>query len=103
MNEPRMTYFENDDILHVSLAEGEEAQCVEITPDVTAELNGNGELIGIEILDASRFIRDSVVESVQAKLMGLTAGRPAHMVVAEGQTEYTAEKITIQGDDTDDD
>jgi len=93
-----MTYFENDDILHVMLAEGEESQCVEITPDVTAELNDKGELIGIEILDASRFIRDSVVESVQAKLMGLAAGHPVRMVVAEGQTEYMAERGKPNGD-----
>ena len=89
MNKMSMAYFEKDDILHVSLADGEESQSVEITPDITAELNDSGELIGIEILSASRFIRDSVLESVQAKLMGFTDTRPMPLVVAESQTEYT--------------
>ena len=88
MNKMSMAYFEKDDILHVSLADGEESRCVEITPDITAELNDKGELIGIEILAASRFIRDSVVESVQAKLMGFTDTLPTHLVVAEGRAEY---------------
>ena len=89
MNETHMTYFKEEDILHISLASDKEAGCVEITPDVTAELNDRGELIGIEILDASRFIRDSVMESVQAKLMGLTTTHPACNYVAEEPVEYT--------------
>ena len=35
--------------------------------DTAAEYNDKGELIGIEILKASGFIRDSIAESVQAK------------------------------------
>lgn len=89
MNKTQMTYFNEEDILHLSLAESKEARCVEITPNVTAELNGRGELIGIEILEASRFIRDSVMESVQAKLMGLTAARPVCPNVAEEPIKYT--------------
>jgi uncharacterized protein YuzE len=37
-----------------------------MTPNITAELNETGELIGIEIINASSFIRDSILESVQA-------------------------------------
>jgi hypothetical protein len=36
---------------------------------VTAELNENEELIGIEILDASQFVRDFVLEVAQAKML----------------------------------
>ena len=36
-----------------------------------AELNEKGELIGIEILNASAFLRDSILESVQAKVLQL--------------------------------
>ena len=35
------------------------------------ELNDSGELIGIEILNATAFIRDSILESVQAKTPSL--------------------------------
>ena len=72
MNKTHMTYFEKEDILHVIISEGEEAKSVEITPNITAELDKNGELIGIEILNASNFIRDSILESVQAKMLNLS-------------------------------
>lgn len=64
-----MTYFEKDDILHFSLGDEPEAGSVEISPNITAELNETGELIGIEIINASAFIRDSILESVQARLL----------------------------------
>jgi uncharacterized protein YuzE len=70
MSKPHMAYFEQEDILHLVIAEGAEAQSVELSPNITAELNDKGELIGIEILDASEFLRDTIVESAQAKLLG---------------------------------
>jgi hypothetical protein len=48
-----------------------EANSVEISPNIAAELNDEGELIGIEIIDASSFLRDSILESVQGKLLNL--------------------------------
>jgi uncharacterized protein YuzE len=71
MNKPRLAYFEPEDILHLVLSEGPEAQSVELSPNITVELNGKGELIGIEILKASSFLRDTIMESVQAKLLGV--------------------------------
>ncbi len=53
MDKPRMIYFEEEDILHLVISEGEETGSVELSPNITAELNEKGELIGIEILDAS--------------------------------------------------
>jgi uncharacterized protein YuzE len=72
MNKPKMYYFEEEDILHLVIAEEEEANSVELSPNITAELNVKGELIGIEILSASTFVRDTLVEGVQAKLLNLT-------------------------------
>ncbi len=71
MNNPHMTYFEKEDILHLVLSEGAEAKSVELSPNITVELNSNDELIGIEILNASTFLRDTIVESAQAKMLGL--------------------------------
>ena len=34
--------------------------CVNSSPNITAELNKSGEIIGMEILEASSFIRDSI-------------------------------------------
>lgn len=73
-NRPKMTYFEQEDVLHVLISEEPEASSVELSPNITAELNGQGEVIGIEILHASTFIRDSILETVQGKLL---ESRPA--------------------------
>ena len=70
MSKPRLAYFEQEDVLHLVLSEEPEAQSVELSPNITVELNDKGELIGIEILEASSFLRDTIMESVQAKLLG---------------------------------
>jgi uncharacterized protein YuzE len=69
MNNPKMAYFEKEDILHLTLSDEREVGSVEISPNITVELNEAGELIGIEIINASAFIRDSILESVQARLL----------------------------------
>jgi len=71
MNKPKMTYFKDEDILHLVVSDEKEAGSIELSPNVTAELNEDGELIGIEILDASSFIRDSILEAAQAKMLSL--------------------------------
>jgi len=76
MRKPRLTYFEKEDVLHLVVSEGPEAQSVELSPNVTVELNDKGELIGIEILKASSFLRDTIMESVQAKLLAVSSGGP---------------------------
>jgi uncharacterized protein YuzE len=73
MNKPKMCYFEKEDILHLMISDEEEAKSVELSPNITAELNEQGELIGIEILQASTFVRDSILEAVQAKLLNLAS------------------------------
>ncbi|UCF16384.1 MAG: DUF2283 domain-containing protein [Phycisphaerales bacterium] len=69
MNKPRLAYFEKEDVLHLVLSDGPEARSVELSPNITVELNDKGELIGIEILEASAFLRDTIMESAQAKLL----------------------------------
>ena len=59
MNKTKMTYFKDEDVLHLVISEENESNSVELSPNITAELNENGDLIGIEILEASSFIRDS--------------------------------------------
>ncbi|MDY0355854.1 MAG: DUF2283 domain-containing protein [Sedimentisphaerales bacterium] len=71
MDKPRMVYFERENILHLAISDEPETQSVELSPNITVELNDKGELIGIEILDASEFLRDTIAESVQARLLGV--------------------------------
>jgi uncharacterized protein YuzE len=73
MKKPKLLYFEQEDILHLVIAEEEEANSIELSPNITAELNEKGELIGIEILNASMFLRDTIMEGVQAKVLQLTS------------------------------
>jgi len=77
MNKTRMSYFKNDDVIHLAISDEPEAGSVEVSPNITAELNAEGELIGIEILNASTFIRDSVLDSVQAKVLDLAEAKMA--------------------------
>ncbi len=72
MNDPKLSYFEEVDILHLAISDEREFGSVEISPNITAELNEEGELIGIEIIGASFFLRDSILESTQAKLLQLS-------------------------------
>ncbi len=69
MNETRMRYFEQDDILHITISDEPKAGSVELVPNITVEPNAAGELIGIEILAASHFIRDVIVESIQGRVL----------------------------------
>ena len=56
-------------ILHVAISNQPENGSIEVSPNITAELNEKGELIGIEILNASTFIRDSILEPMQKKML----------------------------------
>ena len=77
MNNMKMSYFKDEDILHLIISDETEAGSVELSPNVTAELNEKGELIGIEILNASTYVRDSLMEVAQAKMLHLLSGEPA--------------------------
>lgn len=61
MDKTQMRYFEKEDIIHVAIGEGLETSSIELSPNITAELNEKGELIGIEILNATSYLRDSLL------------------------------------------
>ena len=69
MNKTKLAYFEKEDILHVAISDEPANGSIELSPNITAELNDAGELIGIEILNASDFIRDTILDSEQAKML----------------------------------
>jgi uncharacterized protein YuzE len=68
-NKTKLTYFPESDIIHLVVSDEQEADSIELSPNITAELNDRGELIGIEILNASNYLRDSVLETAQARLL----------------------------------
>lgn len=69
MNKTRVRYFEKEDVLHLVIAEGPETRSLELAPNITVELGKDDELIGVEILNASSFLRDSILESIQARTL----------------------------------
>ena len=71
MKKPKLAYFEQEDILHLVVSAQDEASSIELSPNITAELNESGELIGIEILNASTFVQETLMEGVQAKVLQL--------------------------------
>ena len=73
MNKPKMTYFEKEDILHLVISDEPESDSIELSPNITAELNENGELIGIEILNASAFIQEAALGANFAKGLSLAS------------------------------
>ena len=69
MNKTKMVYFEKENILHLTISEENEFQSVKISPNITLELNQNGEIIGLEIIKASNFIRDSILDGSYTVVM----------------------------------
>ena len=71
MNKARIRYFEQQDVLHLVITDEPESRSVELSPNITVELNDRNEMIGVEILNASDFLRDTVLDSIQAKTLQL--------------------------------
>ena len=53
----KYSYDEKSDSLFIYTKEGEEESFEEIVPGINIELNKDDEVIGVEILKASRFIK----------------------------------------------
>ena len=71
MNKARIRYFEQEDVLHLVISDEPEFRSIELSPNITVELNDKNEMIGVEILKASAFLRDTVLDSIQAKTLQL--------------------------------
>ena len=66
MDDFKVFYDDEEDILYLA-KEGEEAEVVELSPGVNMELDGNGNLIGVELFQASRMFKD-VLKLMEKKL-----------------------------------
>jgi len=65
-NKSIINYDQTTDALYVVTREGEEKEFVEISPGVNVELDSEGRVIGIEILNASKAL-SSVIEPLYRK------------------------------------
>ena len=75
MHKTTVRYFEEEDVLHLVVTDEPESSTIEFSPDITVELNDRDEMIGVEILHASTFLRDSVLESIQARTLQVLNAR----------------------------
>ena len=48
-----LAYFRQDDVIHLVTSEEPECRSVELSPNITLELNKKDQMIGLEILKAS--------------------------------------------------
>ena len=60
MKRPVVHYDSHSDTLFIVTRKGAEDQFVEVAPGVNVEFNADGQVIGIEILKASRILRPVV-------------------------------------------
>lgn len=57
---PLVNYDSKSDVLYIVARKGKEEEFVEIAPGINIELDEKGEVIGIEILNASSFLKPIV-------------------------------------------
>jgi uncharacterized protein YuzE len=64
--EPTVNYDPSTDVLYLVTHEGVEAEFKEVIPGVNVELDEAGQVIGVEILEASRVLKN-VLEPLYRK------------------------------------
>jgi uncharacterized protein YuzE len=95
IDEMHIRYFEQEDMLHLPITDEPESRSLELRPGITVELNDKDEMIGVEILNASKFLRDAVLESIQAKMLRMLEAESPDLsegkimiAVAKGGRDY---------------
>jgi uncharacterized protein YuzE len=67
MQDFKVLYDEKEDILYLA-RKGQEEEVVELYPGVNVELDASGELIGIELINASTLLKD-VIKSMEKRML----------------------------------
>ncbi len=63
-----INYDQKSDVLYIGVRRGIEEEFVEVSPGINVELDSNGQVIGIEILNASKILK-SVVKPLQRQIL----------------------------------
>lgn len=63
-----VNYDPKSDVLYLGVKKGAEEEFIEVSPGVSVELDENGQVIGIEILNASKVLK-SVVAPLQRQVL----------------------------------
>jgi uncharacterized protein YuzE len=65
----KYNYDQDSDSLFICIKEGEEESFEEIVPGINIELNNDNEIIGIEVLNVSRFSKPIKKTGLQARTL----------------------------------
>jgi len=57
MGRSLVNYDAKSDVLYIAVKKGAEEKFVEVAPGINVELDNRGEVIGIEVLNASKFLK----------------------------------------------
>jgi uncharacterized protein YuzE len=71
MTESKVRYDAKADVLYLVCDEGEIARSIEGSPGITVEFGDAGNILGIEILRASKVLTGKVIASLHAKQAGV--------------------------------
>lgn len=63
-----INYDQKSDVLYIGLKKGVEEEFIEVSPGINIELNEKGQVIGIEILNASKVLKP-VVKPLQRQIL----------------------------------
>jgi uncharacterized protein YuzE len=71
MAECKAQYDAKADVLYLVCDEGEIARSIEVSPGITAEFGDAKNILGVEILRASKVLTGKVIASLHAKQAGV--------------------------------
>jgi len=63
-----INYDSKSDVLYIGVKRGIEEEFIEVSPGINIELDSNGQVIGVEILNASKILK-SVVKPLQRQIL----------------------------------
>jgi len=67
MEDFKVFYDEKEDVLYLG-KEGQEEEVVELAPGINVEFDDSGELIGVELFNASTLLRD-VIKPMEKRIL----------------------------------
>ena len=73
----KITYDTERDVLYIQLREAEPSDSIDIEEGVTAELDDEGHIVALEVLDASKRMTPEELVNIHYENLLLTAAEPA--------------------------
>lgn len=67
----RITYDPEGNVLYIELRSAEPANSIDLEEGVTADLDADGHIIGLEILDARERLGEKSISSISFEQLGL--------------------------------